>query len=612
MAIIFPEEINDFVNKTDGEKRVFDILKNHLLPNDEYMAWYEPKLQGRNQQILKPDFIVWGNNIGLIILEVKDWSLDRIKEWNNSEVKFKDGKSYKNPERQAIDYINSTMTNMKRMTELVNQYGVHKGKLKFPCSYGIVLTNITSTEFLKSFGKVINSDKILFSDDLFKIEDRNSEILNSFLRKVSSLFRFNVLNQSEIDALRSVLFPRVIINPDVKNQSIKILDKEQEQEAWKIGSGHRIIKGVAGSGKTLLIAYRAKILKALHPNFKILIICYNITLRNYIRTKIDEIMNEVTISTTDIDIYHFHDFAFRVIRKQMTSGDNIIRNIGPQTDWNVFQSKLSKILMDGIQKNEIKEGQYDAILIDECQDLTTDFLKFLLHLLNKQTDHLLIAIDPAQNLYGGRITWKEVGIKAKGRVKALKRTYRNTKQILEFAFKFNPERIIKLSETDTEVPLFPELAQRKGDKPKIMGFKNTGSLIDYVINSIKELRKKKFSLGDIGIIYQSNKFEYYNDLKNKLSFENILYKEIITKEDKEHFDINSNEVKLIGIHNVKGYEFYSVFLIGVDYIYINTQEMINLLYVGITRATDELYIPYLNININNGYVKKIISISNEN
>lgn len=605
MAEIFPENIDDFINVTDGERRVFELLKSNVLPESEYIAWYEPRLQAKRNQSLKPDFIVWGNTLGLVILEVKDWNISGIKEWNDAEMKSNDGKSYKNPERQAIDYVNTAMANLQKKAALCINTGQYKGKLKFPVSYGVILTNITRSEFINKLGNSINSNKILFSDDLLKIENGKGDLLIEFLRNTSNIFSFSPLNSSEIDVLRAVLFPRIILSTNKNNQSLKVLDKEQEQEAWKIGPGHRIIKGVAGSGKTLLIAYRAKILKAMHPDYKILIICYNITLKKYIKSKIQEIFSELTIDDSNIDIYHFHDFAYKVIKDQVTNGHSIIRNIGEQKDWNVYQTKIGNILSKGIKDGEIKQGMYDAILIDECQDLTTDFLKFLLHVLNKETNHFLIAIDPAQNLYGGTVTWKEIGIQAKGRVKTLKKTYRNTKQILEFAYNFNPGRVIRLSESDTEVPLFPDMAERNGKKPVIQGFDNTRMIIDFIINSI-DILKNTMSLGNIGIIFQTPKFAYYETLTEQLSVEHIPYKEIKNKQDKENFDFESNEVKLIGVHNVKGYEFHTIFLVGVDFIRIESTEMINLLYVGITRATDELIIPYLDDNRNKPYIRKMI------
>ena len=47
---------------------------------------------------------------------------------------------------------------------------------------------------------------------------------------------------------------------------------------------HQNLFGVAGSGKTLVLAYRAA--KLLEQNKKVLILCYNITLKHYIRKQI--------------------------------------------------------------------------------------------------------------------------------------------------------------------------------------------------------------------------------------------------------------------------------------------------------------------------------------
>jgi len=53
-----------------------------------------------------------------------------------------------------------------------------------------------------------------------------------------------------------------------------ILDLRQERNARALGDGHRIVYGVAGSGKTVLLIARAKLL-AEDPQKRILILCYN-------------------------------------------------------------------------------------------------------------------------------------------------------------------------------------------------------------------------------------------------------------------------------------------------------------------------------------------------
>ena len=44
--------------------------------------------------------------------------------------------------------------------------------------------------------------------------------------------------------------------PDI----IRVMDIQQEQLARSMGEGHRVIHGVAGSGKTMILGYRAQYL----------------------------------------------------------------------------------------------------------------------------------------------------------------------------------------------------------------------------------------------------------------------------------------------------------------------------------------------------------------
>ena len=59
--------------------------------------------------------------------------------------------------------------------------------------------------------------------------------------------------------------------PDI----IKVMDLKQEKLARGLGAGHRVIHGVAGSGKTMILGYRCMHLaKLLHK--PILVLCYNV------------------------------------------------------------------------------------------------------------------------------------------------------------------------------------------------------------------------------------------------------------------------------------------------------------------------------------------------
>ncbi|MFP3423158.1 nuclease, partial [Bacillus sp. SIMBA_161] len=55
--------------------------------------------------------------------------------------------------------------------------------------------------------------------------------------------------------------------------NIRAMDLHQENLAKQLGDQNRLIRGVAGSGKTLILASRAKLLSKQHPEWKILILC---------------------------------------------------------------------------------------------------------------------------------------------------------------------------------------------------------------------------------------------------------------------------------------------------------------------------------------------------
>jgi hypothetical protein len=73
MAIMMPAFLPSNPRPTQGEVTLYKILESNL--TDDFWVWYEPVVGGKY-----PDFIVLSPNLGLIILEVKDWSIKNIFE----------------------------------------------------------------------------------------------------------------------------------------------------------------------------------------------------------------------------------------------------------------------------------------------------------------------------------------------------------------------------------------------------------------------------------------------------------------------------------------------------------------------------------------------------
>ena len=58
--------------------------------------------------------------------------------------------------------------------------------------------------------------------------------------------------------------------------SIKVGQFGREAIARNIGDGHRLVLGVAGSGKTVILLSRAKLICRLNPAARVLVLCFNV------------------------------------------------------------------------------------------------------------------------------------------------------------------------------------------------------------------------------------------------------------------------------------------------------------------------------------------------
>ena len=72
MAFTIPEFIKPLPNVTPGEAWVFRLLKTKL--PDDVLVWYDVPVQGRYSY-----FMVLHPQLGVLVLEVKDWSVDTIR-----------------------------------------------------------------------------------------------------------------------------------------------------------------------------------------------------------------------------------------------------------------------------------------------------------------------------------------------------------------------------------------------------------------------------------------------------------------------------------------------------------------------------------------------------
>jgi hypothetical protein len=111
-----------------------------------------------------------------------------------------------------------------------------------------------SDNHIPKFGPLFGAHfKLDFLDDLSP-----DELTASLQDYFDPWWPFAPLDATEVTVLRAVIHPAIVIEkPKDAGQTLKLLDLRQERHARAIGDGHRIIHGVAGSGKTVLLIGRA-------------------------------------------------------------------------------------------------------------------------------------------------------------------------------------------------------------------------------------------------------------------------------------------------------------------------------------------------------------------
>lgn len=604
MATLIPSDIQSFT--TPGERSFYRFLQSYAKPDDKYIAWYQPDIQGS-----EPDFILYVQDAGLIIFEVKDWALDQIMAADPQFFTLCIGgkeERRRNPLIQIREYFARVMDKIKQDGQLVSKDSNTYGQVKVTVNSGVVFPNINKYEYRqRGLDKIIPVDRIFFWDDLHPqspiCEDPTGRCFREALDRMLTVKPRFTITGKELNHLRQLIFPIVRINlpeRDQKNKGaddtrrLKLLDHHQESIARQYDGGHRIIVGPSGSGKTLILVHRAALLKQYNPTIRnILFVCYNITLVNYIRRLLAD--KNVPIGENGVEVCHFFQLCAKI------TGDNVHYEKADSEYYNM-------VIQDTMEKLPSCKLHYDAILIDEGQDFSDDMLKIVMTLLNPKTDHLAIALDDNQNIYQRYASWKEVGIHARGRVHRVSWIYRNTKEIADFA-----KAIIKDGqESRQEAPqteLFPETFEAlHGPKPDIRSFQNYEAIAAWVVSRIWSLNKEEgYPLAEVAIIYTMRSPENDTGIHLPRLLETALEKKGIIhnwiSEDyraKRSYDVTTDSVTISTIHSLKGFDYACVFVLGMDWLAPgsrwNEEQIKKLAYVAVTRAREQLFIPYCVIN----------------
>ena len=377
--------------------------------------------------------------------------------------------------------------------------------------------------------------------------------------------------------------------------------------------GDQRVKGVAGTGKTSVLAQRA-VFSNERTKSEVLILSFNITIRHYIRDKIENVRKEYL--RTDFHLSHFHDF----FKNQSIQFLNEKPQINDWENINYFEKVKDKI------------KKYSTIIIDEAQDYKREWVEILKKYFLETDGEFVIYFDSNQDIYH-RKSLESFPIL--GRPNELNKSYRLSSDISKLTKKFYNKFLQTNEPFDIEVEPntlnFNEFKENISYRYYDKNF-NHEDLYEYIKKMIRDSNSNPDDIAIIGTsINLIREIEYYFRIKknekttrmfeSKEEFDKIIedtpegersakFKmkiKDLRREYKIHkFNLKTGTMKFSSLHSFKGWEIHTLFLIisedneNHDSLFKEEQDEMfvnhELIYTGITRARNNLNI--INIGVN--------------
>ena len=636
MAVLIPKrEIIAKQNQkpTPGELTILNFLEENL--DDTFEVYYQPHLNGD-----LPDIVVMRKGYGVLVVEVKDYNLDLYNAVSETtwSVLTGDGK------RQHItspvwqvrkykkDFYNLYISGLaeKRVENIAYKDVVR-------CAVFLSTANQAQiNSFLNGSGEdgKKNGQKItlnyLQEVKLFGKDMLEKTAFTKFLEAMGLYSEANKPNPCFDDDLyeqfRSVLQPTQH-TIDRANRDTHLYERNQREIMESRAGRQKKVRGIAGSGKTEILAnlavngcLRISREKGYSAN-EILILTFNITLRNYIHDQINNVRKNFPWSA--FTMLHYHAFIDQYWGKYLG---------GCQRPYDFEQRYIFPDLPE-----ESFSKKYKLILVDEIQDYKKEWVESIWKVLAPDGEIVFFG-DEKQNVYDRAMD--ESKIEEKNAVRKVKRpytkipgnwtffkkTYRINNEIAGLANAFQQEFFKNKYEYEKIENYHPNLFEKPEKRYYYMDKVNVGEIVK-VFQSIQ--RQKKLNPNDMCFLGLSvknvrlidEKLRKFCRLRTRTTFETeevfqslksnpcrkILLDEI-RRNKKFNFWMESGTVKLSTVHSFKGWELQTGILIideddmndedrkeKTDMPVMGKKTTDELLYTALTRVRENLIV----INIGN-------------
>jgi superfamily I DNA and RNA helicase len=463
-------------NGEKGEILVWEAIQENFARRECLAYWRYPIFSQTGKQRKEPDILIADRELGLIIIEIKSLQIEQIVSINGHRWQYQNfytnfGNPYQQAENQLftlLEYTNKEPVLAKKITGRVL----------------IALPYITQAQWQdKKFAQLPTNPPIIFQEDL-----ANPNLVGEKISSCLPVIYGQKINDQQWRLLLSILAGssvftpcahRVLASPQSKGKILAKLrkysyqlDLEQEKIAKQIPAGIQRIKGIAGSGKTVLLCQKAAHLHLKHPDWKIALVFFSRSLYQQIREQVDCWLgyfsnNQINYHDCRQNLLILHGWGskqqpgfYSFICQSLKATKLRLKDTISQQPNEALGEACYQLL-----KTRKIPSLFDAILIDEAQDLVVNNWLFEgkqpffwlayqslrpIDSINQQQRRLIYAYDEMQNLANcnhltpSKLFGEKVGNLLAGKyddeinkTEIINHSYRTPESILNVAFAMN-------------------------------------------------------------------------------------------------------------------------------------------------------------------------------
>lgn len=406
-----------------GEKQVWEGVKEAFAGREALAFWRYPVVE---EKVREPDILILDAELGVIIIEVKSLPLQQIKRlsgynWELSSPYF--GKGSINPFEQAKAQLQAVLKQLRQ----------RPGLGRVPGRVLVAAPLITRDEWEESdLNTLVSETPMLFGDQLSRAKmlraiERTALVAQGDLlderqwtqlqRAFSTSGHIKKTDPAEEDLAAQALteaqaarakaepahplsrFAQRLLGVEVRptlpqrtrgelvrlaNQVPSPVDLQQDRIAKTIPPGPQRIRGLAGSGKTVLLAQKAAVMHLKNPDWDIALVFFSRSLYDQITRWVDHWLRVLSNGDTTLaDARHklriLHAWGakeqpgfYRLLAEAVGESPLGVSQIPQRFAYGRGLMYACKRLLEAAEEKQLNLEFFDAVLIDEGQDLVNE------------------------------------------------------------------------------------------------------------------------------------------------------------------------------------------------------------------------------------------------